>query len=101
MRFDYDSDANALAISLREGTVARTEQIDSGTLVDLDASDHLLTIEVLSPARRWPLDQIADRYGIGDADLRVLRAMFTGRGAYAFTKPAVVTSDNREVELVA
>lgn len=101
MRFAYDRDANALAISLRDGAVAQTVEFDSGTLVDLDENDEILTIEVINPGRRWPLDEIAADYPISDDDLRVLRKMFAGSGrSYAFTQPVAFTSDNRDVELV-
>lgn len=102
MKFAYDNDANALAITLRADAVARTVQFDPGTLVDLDAEDRIVTIEVINPGRRWPLDAIAADYPINDDDLRVLREMFAGSGrSYAFTQPVAFTSDNRDVELVS
>ena len=73
MRFAYDSDANALAVTLGDGAVAQTVEFDSGTLVDLDENGEILTIEVISPARQWPLEEIASAYAIvGDQEKRVL-----------------------------
>jgi uncharacterized protein YuzE len=78
MTLNYDTQADALDITLVEGIVARTEEIDNGTLVDVDEAGNLLSIEVLRPARRWPLEEILDRYVVADDDAELLRAI---RGA--------------------
>lgn len=57
------------AITLRDGAVAQTVEFESGTLVDLDENDEILMIEVISPARHWPLDEIGATYTIDDDDL--------------------------------
>jgi uncharacterized protein YuzE len=102
MTFTYDNDANALAIGFGTGTVAQTIEYDSGTLVDVDADGQIVTIEVINPARRWPLDEIAADFEVGEDVLRVLRHMFGGSGrTYAFTQPVGVASDDRELDLVS
>ncbi len=59
MEMTYDQSVDALYIRLAgDQPVARSEQIDAGTLVDLDRFGHVLGIEVLHPARDWPLDEI-------------------------------------------
>jgi uncharacterized protein YuzE len=75
MRLIYDTQADALDISLEEGIVARTEEIDNGTLVDVDASGRLLSIEVIGPARNWPLEEIADRFNMAEMEVELLRAI--------------------------
>lgn len=73
----YDMDANALYIELVAGQkAASTEEIDPGTLVDLDANGQVIGIEVIHPNRPWPLDEILDRFDIDPGDARQLRAYF-------------------------
>lgn len=75
MKFQYDQEADALMISIRDGLVARTEMIDSGTLLDLDEHGALLGIEVIRPARDWPLDEILDQYEVSETDSQALKAL--------------------------
>jgi uncharacterized protein YuzE len=73
----YDYSAAALYIELDAGPQATsTEQIDPGTLVDLDESGQVIGIEVIHPDRPWPLDEILDRFPVSDSDARELRAYF-------------------------
>lgn len=77
MRYRYDEEADALYIRVREeGIVERTEQIDPGTLVDVDGAGHLLGIEVIRPGRPWPLEAILDEYPVDDETRKVLTAQF-------------------------
>jgi len=75
----YDAHANALYITLAEGEVARTPQIDDGTMVDLDADGGLLGIEVLAPGSPWPLAEILRRYEVADEDAAMLMACYPNR----------------------
>ena len=72
----YDLDADALYIRLADHPVARTVQLDAGTLVDLDADGALVGIEVIQPQRAWPLDDILARFAVSEDDARGLRAYF-------------------------
>lgn len=74
----YDLDAGALYIKLteRHRQVARTAQLDSGTMVDLDSDGYVLGIEVIQPGRDWPLSEILDRFTVADYDAAELRAYF-------------------------
>ena len=89
MIFTYDNDADALYIGISDGPVTRTQQIDEGTLVDLDASGHVLGIEVLRPARNWPLEQIKASFELGEDNAASLDALWnqTPRRYYPFAKP--------------
>jgi uncharacterized protein YuzE len=71
----YDCEADALYIELADGSVARTEEIDPGTMVDVDATGRPLGIEVLHPARRWPLGEIIRRYAVSSDAAAMLHAM--------------------------
>jgi uncharacterized protein YuzE len=76
MRFRYDREADALSIDLLDEPVSRTEQVDDGTLVDLDRFGHVVSIEVLHPARSWPVEQIADRFAIDEESMHMLRSLW-------------------------
>ena len=79
IRQSYDLDANALYIRLTSRKVARTAEIDAGTLVNLDADGGIVGIEVLQPARKWPLDEILARFTVNEDDATQLRAYFAHR----------------------
>lgn len=72
----YDLDARALYIELADRQAARTEQVDAGTLVDLDSAGNVIGIEVINPERSWPLEEILDRFAVAEQDARELRAYF-------------------------
>lgn len=98
MRFSYDSAVDALDIKILEGSlVSRTEQIDAGTLVDLDAQGHVLSIEVIRPARRWPLDEILARFDVSEEHVEVLRSFWAEPKAYPFAEPADFSSTDAEI----
>jgi uncharacterized protein YuzE len=78
MNLIYDTEADALAISLGEGIVAQTIAIGTGTLVDVDEAGRLVAIEVHNPARRWPLEEILEQYEVSAENAEMLRAV---RGA--------------------
>ena len=73
MRLNYSTDADVLDINLDEGIVARTVEIETGTLADLDEHGHLLSIEVIRPGRRWALEEILSLYEVRESDAEVLR----------------------------
>lgn len=73
MRIAYDSQADALEIVVREGLVARTRELDAGTLIDVDEHGCLLSIEVIRPARDWPVEEILAEYQVAPEDARTLR----------------------------
>lgn len=76
----YDTEADAAYFRIRTGEVARTEHVDGWTIVDVDAAGQLLGIEVLHPARMWPIEDIVDRYAIDELDLTMLRLMYPRLG---------------------
>jgi uncharacterized protein YuzE len=74
MNVTYSETADALYIRLKPG-VAPThgEEIDPGTIVDLDDNGEVVGIEVLSPARDWPLEEIAERFPLSMLDHLLLQ----------------------------
>jgi uncharacterized protein YuzE len=49
LRLKYDSDAEALYLTLREGLAAETIEIEESVYVDLDADERPIGIEFLNP----------------------------------------------------
>jgi uncharacterized protein YuzE len=72
----YDFSVDALYVLIADTDVARTEQLDAGTLVDLDADGAVVGVEVLRPGRVWPLADLLSRYAFSDEDAALLGAMF-------------------------
>ena len=91
----YDNDSDALYVSFRDGVrVDRTEQIDPGTLIDLDRAGEIVGIEVLRPARAWPIDEILSRFPVAESDALLLRSVFersvSNERRYPFSRQARV-----------
>lgn len=76
IRQSYDLDADALYITVTDGKIARTTEIDPGTLVDLDAVGSVVGIEIIGPQRAWPIQQILESFPISGKDADQLRAYF-------------------------
>lgn len=76
IRQSYDLDADALYVKLADQKVARTAEIDEGTLVNLDADDNIVGIEVIQPERQWPLDEILRSFGVSPEQALELRTYF-------------------------
>ncbi len=72
---EYDREADALYLRLRVGLACRTEEIDPGTLLDLDEHGELLGIEVIRPSRAWPLEEVLSRYQVAPDDGHMLRSL--------------------------
>ncbi|MCZ7558923.1 MAG: DUF2283 domain-containing protein [Burkholderiaceae bacterium] len=49
---EYDPQADAMYIRLREGEVADSDEIRDGVVLDFDAAGQILGIELLSASRR-------------------------------------------------
>jgi uncharacterized protein YuzE len=76
IRQSYDLDADALYIKLTDAKVVRSRDIDSGTLVNLDADGAIVGIEVIQPQRSWPLAEILARFPVPGGTAAQLRAYF-------------------------
>jgi uncharacterized protein YuzE len=82
MRLKYDQAVDALYITIVESDepVSRTEEIEPGTLLDLDRFGALRGIELIQPGRVWPMDDIFDRFELTEADIGILRALWSASG---------------------
>lgn len=54
MRLKVDQQADALYLSLSEAPAARSEEVSPGILVDYDAQDRVVGIEMLYLSKRAP-----------------------------------------------
>lgn len=77
MRFDYDLDADALYVTLTGGPVAATREVEPLTMVDVDAEERPVGIEVIDPNRGWPLDLVLARYPLPEHETQMLRALYS------------------------
>jgi uncharacterized protein YuzE len=102
MKVEYDQQADALYIALaREIRAARTVQVDPGTLVDLDDNGQLLGVEVIRPARSWPLDEILRRFPTDPADALVLRLLELNAVRMFAPTPSSSSAPAEQVQLVS
>jgi uncharacterized protein YuzE len=83
IRQSYDLDANALYITMTERSIVRTAEIDSGTLVDLDADGAVVGIEVITPDRCWPVEDVLTKFRVSPDDAAQLRAYFPAAAQFA------------------
>ena len=92
MTLTFDQEADALAIVLvDDALVARTVQVDAGTLVDVDQDGVAIAIEVIHPARSWPLESIVNGFRLAEDDVTMLRALWSDSGPYPFVADLAVT----------
>jgi uncharacterized protein YuzE len=54
MKLTIDRDADALYLELEEGTAVESEQVAPGIVVDYDARDRVVGIEMLNLSQRAP-----------------------------------------------
>lgn len=59
MRIEYDREADALYIHLREVPVADTTDVEEGVMVDLDAEGHIIGVEILDASKRLSPDDLS------------------------------------------
>ena len=84
--FEYSSDVDVLYIRLSENAVDRTIVIDNGTMVDIDREGRSVGIEIIRPARDWPLTLIQDRVGLPDGDAELIAAYRPANNLFQFTR---------------
>lgn len=54
MRIRYDSDADAMYISLKKDKVAKTKEIDENTIIDFNKKGDVIGVEILFVKERNP-----------------------------------------------
>jgi len=61
MEINYDKEADALYVEFRKGEFAKNKKIDAITIIDLDAEENILGIELLDVSKRIPQESLAVR----------------------------------------
>lgn len=59
MRIEYDREADALYIHLRQVPVDDNIDIEEGVTVDLDAERHIVGIEILDASKRLSAEELS------------------------------------------
>lgn len=72
----WDTEADALYVDLGSAEWDRTDEIEDGTYVYVDAHGNPTGIEVHHPDRSWPLENILTRYAMSAQTAAELRAYF-------------------------
>ena len=54
MKIRYNPDADAMYITLREGEIDHTKEIDDSTIIDFDKSGNVIGVELLFVRERNP-----------------------------------------------
>ena len=80
MKLSYDDEADAIYVYAQEdGSVARSEILEDGRVVDLDADGRLIGVEILDASSMGVrLADLADRFDLGErrAGLEALERLF-------------------------
>lgn len=101
MRFRYEKRVDVLDIRLiDDAVISRTEQLDPGTLVDLDQRGGVVAIEIIRPARSWPLERILELFDIDPDDAKVLRSIWKEGRTYPFAEPTEAGAASSAEQLV-
>jgi uncharacterized protein YuzE len=60
LRIEYDKEADALYIQLREASVEDNIDIEEGVTVDLDEKKHIVGIEILDGSKKLSLEDLVN-----------------------------------------
>jgi uncharacterized protein YuzE len=60
LRIEYDKEADALYIQLREALVEDNIDIEEGVTVDLDEKRHIVGIEILDASKKLSLEDLVN-----------------------------------------
>ena len=60
MKIEYDPEADALYIQIREATAHDNIDIEDGVSVDIDADRHIVGVEILDASKRLSASDLAN-----------------------------------------
>jgi uncharacterized protein YuzE len=60
LKIEYDKEADALYIQLREASIEDNIDIEEGVTVDLDEKKHIVGIEILDASKRLSLKDLVN-----------------------------------------
>lgn len=75
INYTYDSVPDALYVSLAQGTVDHTVELDDGVVVDVAQDGTALGIDVMVPSRGWSAEQVATQFGLEDSGKEFLQML--------------------------
>jgi len=58
LRLDYDAASDAAYLRFSDETVAKSEEVSPGLVVDFDSQGRLVALEILQAGRRLPKDAL-------------------------------------------
>lgn len=73
MRWSHDQSVDAAHFSLTDEPVVRTEALDDGSVVDLDAADRVVGIEIIGIDQGWSPDVVFGRFAVDIVDQGAIR----------------------------
>jgi uncharacterized protein YuzE len=73
-----DTNSDVLSVDLKPGQVAETVEFDDSHLIDLAEDGSVLSIEILTPEDP-KIEEIAEKYGLGDRVPEILSAIEAAR----------------------
>ena len=59
MKIAYDREADALSVTFRSVKVDHTREVEEGVLIDFDADNHIVGVEVLDASHRMSPEELA------------------------------------------
>ena len=71
----YDSEADALYVTVTSTLIDHQVEMDDGVIVDVDDADRLVGIEILSPDSGWSWRSITDRFALSTSDATYLQIL--------------------------
>jgi len=60
MKIEYDKEADALYIQLKEAFVEDSVEVENGVVVDVDSDRHVIGLEVLNASKRLTLSDLTN-----------------------------------------
>ncbi|MEW5945266.1 MAG: DUF2283 domain-containing protein [bacterium] len=60
MKIEYDKEADAMYISLKDEYVDKTEEVDNGVSLDFDKGGNLIGIEILHATKKYSKKDLFD-----------------------------------------
>ncbi|MFJ6900096.1 DUF2283 domain-containing protein [Streptomyces hokutonensis] len=76
VELSYDLDADAMYLQVSSEIVHHTVEVDSGTMVDVATDGSVVGIEIVTPARNWPIDRMLVEFEISDEATALLRSLY-------------------------
>ena len=61
VKFEYDREADAAYLKLSRGKVPESEEVERGLIVDIDADDRIVGVEILRFAARFSQQRMKKR----------------------------------------